>query len=304
MKKSFVFSLLAFVLIVFASCQKDAEVMPNADVAYSSTKEAAVAGPIAGGQYDFYALVVNVKSVPLAGLSYIYGVNAASGAYTYISLIMYGNKKLTHVTGITLDPTNSGYVYATTGAASNYPRRLWRVTISTGVAALVAPTTRPGGAAIFIKDIEGLKQDNGAMFAIEEGTSQVVKVSYAGVCTNFAVVPSKSPNGLTIDSGNFIQVVSTNANAFTGGLNFGDMNNINSGTGVVGPNYTYNCTNASPNWIGGEAGLHWYSTSGRYYVANDQNPNPSYITYNAPPMPPVLVTLNVAQPTHDFTRKQ
>lgn len=236
-----------------------------------------------------YALVLSGSSgspVPAGFASTIFKVDLCTSptSYNFVSQIKVGGVLVRSVTGLCDMPGIPDFAWAVTGVNSNFPMKLLRVQISTGVASVVATTTVP------LQDIENYGS-TGLFVAIKEGTSQLMKVSVpSGACTAFGPVgPTPQYNGLA--------VVGTTFHAISGTTNLvcspttGDIFEYPNTGGPYTTKYSYKNLTVNPTWTMKELGLYYDNCCGKRWtvgsssgiISNNPNvtpcvlPNPSFL---------------------------
>lgn len=248
MKASNLFRLLAIVGILTTTiwaCQKSKveTTSPDDDLFKSSGAKVAAC--------SLYSLVLsgNSGTPVVAGLqSFIHKVDPCTGGTGFVSQIKVGGTPVTCVTGLSNMLGVPGYAWAVTGKNSNFPGRILKVQISTGIAS-VGPATQ------FLQDLE----HNGTnYFAILEGTSRILKVNIGtGAVAFFAAPPTNQLNGLTF-SGTTMVVISGNTSALCS-PNSGDIWYYNSLLATPPPlgSGTYKNLPINSNWTMKELGFHF-----------------------------------------------
>jgi hypothetical protein len=303
MKKLQLSSLVIIsMLLLLNSCQKqDQEIVPTkesgAGVSNKTAKQSLLPCP-----QQVFALVLggNVGTpIPAGYLSYICKVDLCSNpvGFNFVSQLKINNVAVTDVTGICDNPGIVDFGYAVTGINSNFPKKLLRFQISTGISSIVNPTTDA------LQDIEYYPPTN-LYVAIKEGTSQLMKVAVpSGICTAFSPVgPTSQYNGLTV-VGNKLQAISGNT-ALICSPTSGDIFEYP----VTGGNYTgkYSYKNLAANslWTMKELGFYfddccqkrWVVGSSNGFLSNNLNITPCIL-----PNPNFLIN---TKPIYDFMSKQ
>lgn len=218
---------------------------------------------------NVYALVLSGGTgspVPAGLRSYIYKVDLCSApvGYSFVSAIKIGGTQVTDVTGICDMPGVVDAAWAVTGINSNFPQRLLRVQISTGVAGIVSATTVP------LQDIENFGT-TGLFVAIKEGTSQLMKVTVpGGACVPFAPVgPTPQYNGLTV-VGNKFHAISGLTNMICSPT-YGDIFEYNMGGGPYVAKYSYKNLAVNTPWTMKELGFHFDNCCGKRWVVGSSS---------------------------------
>ena len=289
--------------LTFLSCQKTdvEEIKPIKETKLASSKLAPCPA--------VYALALSGSSgtpVPVGFQSAIYRVNLCSSpiGYAFVSSIRIGLTPVTDVTGLCDMPGVVDFAWAVTGRNSNFPQRLLRVQISTGAAGVVATTTVP------LQDIENFGA-TGLFVAIQEGTSQLMKVTVpGGVCAPFGPVgPVPQYNGLTVVGNNF-QAISGTTSVICP-PNTGDIFEYPAAGGPYIAKYSYKNLPGNGTWTMKELGFHFDACCGRRWVVGSSSAiisNNTNITPCILPTPTFLLN-TLALPTvnvkyiYDFMAK-
>jgi hypothetical protein len=298
MKKTHFLRLLAVATVTAMTvwaCQTT-ELSAPADVQTKPSSAKAVACP------TVYALVLSGSfgtPVPGALQSFIYKVDPCAitlpSGFVGVSQIKIGNTPVTSVTGICDMPGVPNMAWAVTGINSNFPQRLLKVTISTGLATVAAITQAP------LQDIENFG-NTGLFVAIKEGTSQLLKVTVpTGVVSIFAPLgPTTQYNGLTVVGNNF-QAISGLTNIICG-PRVGDIFEYNT-AGVLINNLSYKNLPGNSSWTMKELGFHYDNCCGKRWMVGSSSSiisNNIDVTACTPPTP---ILLRDARPIYDFMVK-
>lgn len=190
--------VFSITLILLVSCQNELDVKEPTNI----KEEARTTLQRVASCPELYALVLPASGTGSPVLpninSYIYKIDLSTSpiGYTFKSQIKIGGIPVTGVTGLCDMSGIPDYAWAVTGQNSNFPKKILKVTISTGQATLEATTTD------YLQDIENL-DSSGNFVGIKEGTSQLLKINiWSGLCVPFGPVgPTKQYNGITIKSG-------------------------------------------------------------------------------------------------------
>lgn len=258
MKKQLLQIIMGLILIIsLFSCEKN-DVKPENEIKQKAAAQALA--PCA----PTYALVLSGSSsspVPAGFLSTIYKVDlcAAPTGYNFVSVITIGGVQVRSVTGLCNMPGVADFAWAVTGVNSNFPSKLLRVQISTGVASVVANTTVP------LQDIENYGT-TGLFVAIKEGTSQLMRVNVGtGACVAFAPAgPTPQYNGLTV-VGNKFHAISGTTNLVCNPT-YGDIFEYNTAGGPYVAKYSYKNLAANPSWTMKELGFHFDNCCGKRWT--------------------------------------
>ncbi len=294
--KNYVATLVctAFMATVIVSCDKAELQQENTNAGTTTTQENQKSTQQALAPCPtLYALVLSGSSGSpvLPGFaSTIFKVDLCSSptGYNFVSQITVGGISVRSVTGLCDMPGVPDFAWAVTGINSNFPGKLLRVQISTGIASVVATTTVP------LQDIENYGS-TGLFVAIKEGTSQLMKVTVpGGVCSAFAPVgPTPQYNGLA--------VVGTTFHAISGTTNsicsptYGDIFEYPNTGGPYTTKYSYKNLTVNASWTMKELGFHydiccgkrWTVGSSMGIISHNTNvtpcvlPNPTFLLNTA-----------------------
>jgi hypothetical protein len=293
MKTSNLFRLLAIVGILTTTiwaCQKTEVESTSTDNETFKSSGAKIAA------CSLYSLVLNGSSgtpvIPSLN-SFIFKVDPCSGATGLVSQIKIGGvTPVTSVTGLSNVLGMPGYAFAVTGKNSNFPQRLLKVQIATGIAIVVTPTQVP------LQDIE----HNGTnYFAILEGTARIMKVNVvSGATVFFAAPPTQQLNGMTF-KGTSMYVISGNTSAICP-PNSGDIWAYNSLTAApLPPAGSYKNLPANANWTMKELGFHLDFCCQKSFMVGSAAPVAVISNRNSLScLGATPIFLNNTEPTYDF----
>lgn len=267
----------------------------------SSNEETNVSSAKVAACPPVYALVLLGSAgspVPAGFASYIYKVNPCSSpvGFTPVSQIKIGGTPVYSVTGLCDMYGVADMAWAVTGINSNFPQKLLRVKISTGVASVVSTTTAP------LQDIENY--GNTSLFvAIKEGTSQLLKVAVpSGVTTIFAPAgPTAQYNGLTVVGTKF-QAISGLTNLICS-PNSGDIFEYPNTGGAYTGKYSYKNLPANGIWTMKELGFHFDSCCGKRWMVGSSSNILSHNINITACLPSNPVLLFQTRPIYDFMVK-
>jgi hypothetical protein len=300
MKKNNFMRLLMVVSVITTvvwACQTNDLTIPadtQGEISKSSSAKVAACPPV-------YALVLTGSAgspVPAGFQSFIYQVNPCSSpvGFTAVSQIKIGVTPVTSVTGLCDMPGVVDMAWAVTGASSNFPKRLLRVKISTGAAAIVSTTTD------FLQDIENYG-NTGLFVAIKEGTSQLLKVTVpSGVTSAFAPAgPTAQYNGLTVVGTKF-QAISGLTNLVCN-PNTGDIFEYPTTGGPYTAKYSYKNLPGNGTWTMKELGFHFDACCAKRWMVGSSSNILSHNVNITACVPSSPVLLLQARPIYDFMVK-
>lgn len=276
----------AFMAAAMVSCEK-AEV-PEENTTTTPKNQKVVQQALAPCPTLFALVLSGSSGSPVAAgfTSNIFKVDLCAGptGYNFVSQIKIGGLPVRSVTGLCDMPGIPDFAWAVTGINSNFPGKLLRVQISTGIASVVATTTVP------LQDIENYGS-TGLFVAIKEGTSQLMKVTVpGGVCVPFGPVgPTPQYNGLTVVGSTF-HAISGTTNLVCSPT-YGDIFEYPNTGGPYTAKYSYKNLTANPSWTMKELGFYfdvccgkrWTVGSSMGIISNNTNvtpcvlPNPSFL---------------------------
>jgi hypothetical protein len=183
-KNKFVGLAAAAGFIILAGCNKSHQVTPTTSSEQSSETSSQFSGNAKSSSgFKVFALRRDVLGV--SDIKDNYDITAANA--TGFSVITVAGSKLLHVSGITTILNNTTSLYGVTNASSNFPGRLWRISIATKVATSVGVTTKTGSIPVYLQDIERTK-DGRYYYAIEVGTKNIYVSPGTGAPLNWTLV--------------------------------------------------------------------------------------------------------------------
>lgn len=283
----------AFMAAAMISCEKAELQQENATTTQTTQENQKSASQALAPCPTLYALVLSGSSgspVLPGYASTIFKMDLCTSpiGYNFVSQITIGGLPVRSVTGLCDMPGVPNFAWAVTGVNSNFPGKLLRVQISTGVASVVATTTVP------LQDIENYGS-TGLFVAIQEGTSQLMKVSVpGGVCVPFGPAgPTAQYNGLTVVGSTF-HAISGITNLVCP-PNYGDIFEYPNTGGPYTIKHSYKNLTANSPWTMKELGFYydtccgkkWTVGSSMGFVSHNPNvtpctlPNPTFLLNTA-----------------------
>jgi hypothetical protein len=248
-----------------------------------------------------YALVLLGSAgspVPAGFPSYLYKVDpcASPVGFAPVSQIKIAGTPVYSVTGICDMAGVADMAWAVTGVNSNFPQKLLKVQISTGVASVVATTTAP------LQDIENYGT-TGLFVAIKEGTSQLLKVAVpSGATAVFAPAgPTAQYNGLTVVGTKF-QAISGLTNLICS-PNSGDIFEYPNTGGAYTGKYSYKNLPANGIWTMKELGFYFDNCCGKRWMVGSSSNILSHNVNITACLPSSPVLLLQTRPIYDFMAK-
>lgn len=295
MKKITIMKLaVASVVALLWSCQTPDESSNEESNVNSKTTSTSLRAPACG---DMYALVLSAGTstpVPAGLTSHIYKIDLCSSptvGYSYLSSIKIGGTPVTGVTGICDMPGVPDYAWAVTGINSNFPQKLLKLQLSSGMANVVFNTTVP------LQDIENYG-NTGLFLAIKEASASIMKVDVTtGICSLFSSIsPVSQYNGLTF-VGNKVQAIS-GLTSIMCSPNLGDILEYDLSGSLTG-RYSYKNLPANNTYTMKELGFHFDNCCKRWVVGSSSGiiSNNFDVTACTPSSPIFLLnTLATGQP--------
>jgi hypothetical protein len=191
--------------LVMGSCTKDSvsipiessskqELMTATNTASQTNSLTEVSSQLA--PYYHYALVYE------AGQHSIYRkLDAISGSYQYMSSIKFNGIEVTGATGIA--SIQSSYeVFVTTDGSSNFPYRLFRVNIGTGVATSIAQIKYTNGILARLKNLTKIGSSTGS-------TNKYYAIAGIGITGSQAIYELNTSTGVVTLNSNLSQFLGT-----------------------------------------------------------------------------------------------